>query len=146
MWQSWDYALEASLSQLSGLLAATEKPEKTIDYIPSSFFDEQLTAFENWLRHGSGHRPPPEQLPIVLQVLLSQVYRPRALKLLGQFLKFGPWAINLVLDVGIFPYILKLLQSTIKELRPHLTLLWAKILAVDPVSIFEFQLMVIYQS
>lgn len=69
------------------------------------------------------------------QVLLSQVYRPRALELLGIFLGLGPWAVNLVLEVGIFPYILKLLQSTAKELRPLLTLLWAKILAVDPVKV-----------
>ena len=71
----------------------------------------------------------------VLQVLLSQVYRPRALELLGSFLALGPWAVNLVLNVGIFPYILRLLQSTARELRPLLIFLWAKILAVDPVSL-----------
>ena len=36
---------------------------------PSPFFTEQLTAFEVWLDHGSEHKKPPEQLPIVLQVL-----------------------------------------------------------------------------
>lgn len=35
---------------------------------PSPFFTEQLTAFEVWLDHGSEHKKPPEQLPIVLQV------------------------------------------------------------------------------
>lgn len=35
---------------------------------PSTFFTEQLTAFEVWLDHGSEHKKPPEQLPIVLQV------------------------------------------------------------------------------
>lgn len=34
----------------------------------SPFFTEQLTAFEVWLDHGSEHKKPPEQLPIVLQV------------------------------------------------------------------------------
>jgi hypothetical protein len=29
-------------------------------------------------------------------VLLSQVHRQRALELLGRFLDFGPWAVNLV--------------------------------------------------
>ena len=37
-------------------------------YVPSTFFEEQLTAFEVWLAQGSEHRAPPEQLPIVLQV------------------------------------------------------------------------------
>ena len=57
------------------------------------------------------------QLPIVLQVLLSQAHRLRALDLLGRFLDLGPWAVNLALSVGIFPYVLKLLQSSARELR-----------------------------
>jgi regulatory associated protein of mTOR len=69
-------------------------------------------------------------------VLLSQVHRVRALDLLGKFLDLGPWAVNLALSVGIFPYVLKLLQSSAKELRPLLVFIWAKILAVDRVSFF----------
>lgn len=38
------------------------------EFVPSSFFSEQLTAFELWLAHGSADKKPPEQLPIVLQV------------------------------------------------------------------------------
>ena len=38
------------------------------------------------------------------------------------------------LSVGIFPYVLKLLQSPAWELRPLLVFIWAKILAVDSVS------------
>lgn len=60
----------------------------------------------------------------------------RALELLGKFLDLGPWAVNLALSVGIFPYVLKLLQSCAKELRPLLVFIWAKILAVDNVSNF----------
>ena len=64
-------------------------------------------------------------------MLLSQVHRLRALELLGRFLDLGPWAVNLALSVGIFPYVLKLLQSSARELRPLLLFIWAKILAVD---------------
>jgi hypothetical protein len=45
-------------------------------------------------------RYTPEQLPIVLQVLLSQSHRLRALVLLGRFLDMGPWAVDLALSVG----------------------------------------------
>ena len=76
-----------------------------------------MTAFDVWLSHGSEERTPPEQLPIVLQVLLSQAHRLRALDLLGRFLDLGAWAVNLALSVGIFPYVLKLLQSSQRELR-----------------------------
>ncbi|CAG9766150.1 unnamed protein product [Ceutorhynchus assimilis] len=125
MWDAWDLVLDLCLSQLPAILKG-EAQFKNI-----SFFEDQLTAFQVWLALGSEHRKPPEQLPIVLQVLLSQVHRTRALELLGRFLDLGPWAINLALSVGIFPYVLKLLQSFAKELRPLLVYIWAKILAVD---------------
>ena len=67
----------------------------------------------------------------MLQVLLSQIHRLRALDLLGRFLDLGPWAVGLALSVGIFPYILKLLQSNARDLRSLLVFIWAKILAVD---------------
>jgi regulator-associated protein of mTOR len=76
-------------------------------------------------------RKPPDQLPIVLQVLLSQPHRLRALILLSQFVDLGPWAVHLVLSIGIFPYISKLLQAAGQELRPVLIFIWARILAVD---------------
>ncbi|KAG5869942.1 hypothetical protein JTB14_023212 [Gonioctena quinquepunctata] len=125
MWNAWDLALDLSLGQLPNII----KTDEPFQHLP--FFEEQLTAFQVWLELGSEERNPPEQLPIVLQVLLSQVHRMRALELLGKFLDLGPWAVNLALSVGIFPYVLKLLQSYAKELRPLLVFIWAKILAVD---------------
>ncbi|KAJ3336924.1 hypothetical protein HDU93_001887 [Gonapodya sp. JEL0774] len=103
----------------------------SVTYRHSAFFAEQLTAFEVWLAKGAISKRLPEQLPIVLQVLLSQVHRLRALMLLSRFLDLGPWSVNLALSVGIFPYVLKLLQSPAAELKPVLVFIWAKILAVD---------------
>ncbi|KAJ3395559.1 hypothetical protein HDU92_005535 [Lobulomyces angularis] len=129
MWQAWDLAAESSLSQLPALLGM--EGNAPIEYRHSTFFAEQLTAFEVWLRKGAISKTPPQQLPIVLQVLLSQIYRLRALMLLSRFLDLGPWAVNLALNLGIFPYILKLLQSPAQELKLVLVFIWAKILAVD---------------
>ncbi|XP_075089271.1 regulatory-associated protein of TOR 1 isoform X3 [Nicotiana tabacum] len=126
MWDAWDMAAEICLSQLPTLV---EDPNA--EFQPSPFFTEQLTAFEVWLDHGSKDKKPPEQLPIVLQVLLSQCHRFRALVLLGRFLDMGPWAVDLALSVGIFPYVLKLLQTTTPELRQILVFIWTKILALD---------------
>ncbi|XP_049335546.1 regulatory-associated protein of mTOR isoform X6 [Astyanax mexicanus] len=125
MWQAWDLAVDICLSQLPTII------EEGTAFRHSPFFAEQLTAFQVWLTMGVENRNPPEQLPIVLQVLLSQVHRLRALDLLGCFLDLGPWAVSLALSVGIFPYVLKLLQSSARELRPLLVFIWAKILAVD---------------
>ena len=66
-----------------------------------------------------------------VQVLLSQVHRLRALTLLGRFLDLGSWAVDLALSVGIFPYVLKLLQTTATDVRQTLVFIWTKILALD---------------
>ncbi|KAJ9100485.1 hypothetical protein QFC21_003524 [Naganishia friedmannii] len=129
-----------------GQQQAAQQPLYT--YQPSRFFAEHLQAFEIWLQHGgavsSSHlastsspdhlalaRRPPDQLPIVLQVLLSQTHRLRALILLSKFVDLGPWAVNLALSIGIFPYVQKLLQSPAVDLKPVLIFIWTRILAVD---------------
>ncbi|KAJ3141018.1 hypothetical protein HDU90_007041 [Geranomyces variabilis] len=130
MWQSWDLAADCCVAQLPALLAA-EEGGPPVEYQYSTFFSEQLTAFDVWLSKSLTAENPPEQLPIVLQVLLSQIHRLRAMMLLSRFLDIGPWAVNLALLVGIFPYVLKLLQSPAPELRPLLVFIWTKILVVD---------------
>ena len=65
------------------------------------------------------------------QVLLSQQHRLKALVLLGRFIDKGPWAVELALSVGIFPYVLKLLQTDSVDLHEILVFIWAKILALD---------------
>jgi regulator-associated protein of mTOR len=130
LWRSWDLAVELILAQLPDLQAEA-RGEKEYVYKHSEFFSEQLTAFEVYLTQGAVEQKIPEQLPIVLQVLLSQVHRLRALILLSSFLDHGPWAVNLALSIGIFPYVLKLLQSQANELKPVMVFIWARILAVD---------------
>ncbi|MCO5568459.1 hypothetical protein L7F22_022158 [Adiantum nelumboides] len=162
LWDSWDLAVDQCLSQLPTLLAKEHAQQllqqnggpplephlASFEYRHSTFFSEQLKAFEVWLAQGGVSRrrrgpvddgnsdaepvrDPPDQLPIVLQVLLSQVHRLRALILLSRFLDLGPWAVNLALSIGIFPYVLKLLQSPAADLKPVLIYIWARILAVD---------------
>lgn len=130
LWQSWDLACEMVLAQLPAMLAS-ESAGVPYEYQHSNFFTEQLTAFEVYLSQGAPSQAAPSQLPIVLQVLLSQVHRLRALILLSRFLDLGPWAVNLALTIGIFPYVLKLLQSAAYELKPVMIFIWARILAVD---------------
>ncbi|KAF7965708.1 hypothetical protein HWV62_42187 [Athelia sp. TMB] len=150
-------AAKARRTQRAAEPPAKTGKEKPYAYIPSRFFADQLTAFEVWISRGGSAltrrgpqsggegvgddagggsdplvpRRPPDQLPIVLQVLLSQPHRLRALILLSQFVDLGPWAVHLVLTIGIFPYISKLLQAAGQDLRPVLIFIWARILAVD---------------
>ena len=94
---AWDQQLPALIDQ--------EEGRRQYEYQHSTFFAEQLTAFEVYLSSGPTERNPPDQLPIVLQVLLSQAHRLRALILLSKFLDLGPWAVHLALSIGIFPYV-----------------------------------------
>ena len=99
----------------------------------SAFFTDSLTAFEIWLDFGGGKKAheAPMHLPILLQVLLSQTHRLHALLLLRRYLSLGPDAVNSALLVGIFPYILKLLQSPAVEIRHVLVCIWASVLGFD---------------
>lgn len=152
LWDSWDLAVDMCLAQLPTLLeheqrwldslppqppALPDQPPPTLPpqppspYVHSTFFSEQLTAFEIWLEQGTvAKRRQPEQLPVVLQVLLSQAHRLKALILLCKFLDLGPWAVNVALSIGIFAYVLRLLQAPAVELKPVLIYIWARILAV----------------
>ncbi|KAI9050277.1 hypothetical protein LZ554_005445 [Drepanopeziza brunnea f. sp. 'monogermtubi'] len=131
LWASWDLAVEMALSQLDMLEEKENGTRPDYEFQNSSFFTEQLTAFEVYLTQGAVTKKAPDQLPVVLQVLLSQQHRVRALILLGKFLDMGPWAVNLALSIGIFPYVLKLLQSAANELKPVMVFIWTRVLAVD---------------
>lgn len=63
MWHVWDLVADHCLSQLNAMI-----DDNSYEYQHSSFFAEQLTAFEVWLEFGAETKKPPEQLPIVLQV------------------------------------------------------------------------------
>lgn len=132
IWASWDLALNHCLLQVK-VLKQAEKSGDHYDYEYSDFFEQQLTAFELWLRLRRSDVPkPPEQLPVLLQVLLSQIHRLRALVLLSRYLDLGPDAVRIALGIGFFIYVLKLLQSPAPELRPVLVFIWARIMAVEP--------------
>ena len=70
MWKAWDLAVDMALAQLADIVDGVKRAA----YESSSFFEEQLTAFEVWLRYGNEERQPPEQLPIVLQVHLTHYF------------------------------------------------------------------------
>ena len=131
LWETWDLAVDMALAQLP-MLERKDSENIEYEYQNSTFFTEQLTAFEVYLTRGDAMaQRPPDQLPVVLQVLLSQQHRVRALILLGRFLDLGPWSVQLALSIGIFPYVLKLLQSAAVELKPVMVFIWARLIAVD---------------
>ena len=131
LWEAWDAVVESHLLHLQHCL------KQSLPFPHSLFFSEQLAAFELTLdilpaASLSSSAPPPLQLPVVLQVLLSPSHRRRALVLLARFLQRGRGSVQQVLDVGIFPYVLKLLEAGAQELREVLAFIWSRIIAADP--------------
>ena len=149
MWDAWDQAVEHALMQLPSVLtpealtaAGYHKAAKLArqetggikraqEHEESTFFKDQLQAFESWLAHPSPPRVI-DQLPVILQVLLTRQHRYLALDQLARFLDIGTWAVVQALGVGIFPYMLKLLQTPLPNLRHALVRIWARIIAHDP--------------
>ena len=133
LWAAWDLAADFCMCQV-----AHEVPAAEMSF--STFFTEQLTAFEVWLDFANEDKGVPEQLPIVLQVLLSTSHRHRALALLARFVDLGPWAVLQALSVGVFPYVLKLTTTPNPscDLQPMLVFMWSKILAVDRTVQIDF--------
>ena len=127
MWAAWDVSVDGTLAQLERY----EQKHDTAVFAPSAFFSQQLTAFEVYLDYAAETDPPPLQLPVLLQVLLSSDHRRRALLLLARYIDKGGWAVSSALNVGVFPYVLKLLQSVDETMRPCLVFIWAKIVGWD---------------
>jgi len=116
-------------ASLKTATAVDQRTERPIRYkLPT-----QIKRFPLNSRKGDDLYPPsPPQLPIVLQVLLSPLHRLRALILLCRLMDLGPWAVHLSLSIGIFQYVLKLLQAPAADLKPVLIFIWARILTVYP--------------
>lgn len=137
LWKHWDMAIDHFLTSLIELRELN--PQKSVSvalaeaprYIFSNFFDSSLDYLKNWIQYGSFTMVPPPQLTLILQLLLTPKYRARALKLLAFFVDLGPWAVSLALNIGVFPYVVKLLQSPVVQLKPMLTFVWCKLLACD---------------
>lgn len=126
LWLVWDHVLD-------DVLAAGSSAKAT-----GTIFAEQMDAFEAWLDERQLDSSAPWQsdghLPLILQVLLSQSHRARALHLLVRHFDLGPDAAHDTLDVGVLPYVLKLLQSPCAEVRPVLLAMWTRLLAYDPTT------------
>ncbi|KAJ2352525.1 Target of rapamycin complex 1 subunit kog1, partial [Coemansia sp. RSA 2618] len=143
-------------SDSGGADAIEQTGRKVTEYVSSPFFVNQLRAFEIWLQHaaasvtmfvaehGADDAPmsmststphflePPEQLPIVLQLGLSRKYQLSVLLLLHRFISLGPWAVNMTLLVGFFPYLGKMFSSSTVEVQELTILIWARLIATDP--------------
>ena len=134
LWLSWESTLNSLLKEMA-LYKDSVYPNPLLRSHSTEFFEEQIKCFSRCV-NACGYSPdtasPPEQLPIMLQVLLSKAERHTALKLLCEYMDDGPTAVHLVLSVGIFPYVLKLLHSSFVELKKLMVFIWAKILAVEP--------------
>ncbi|KEG14191.1 regulatory associated protein of mTOR [Trypanosoma grayi] len=128
-WDLWDYTLENVICQLPDLLT----PELTVNpnytYQSSSFFMDQLMAFEVWVESGDLSAQP-EELPSVLLALTQISYRVPALTLLVKYLDSGAIAGKRAILCGVLPYASKLLIQT-PEVFLIVSVLWMQVVRAD---------------
>lgn len=154
LWSAWDHVLDACLAQLDRQRTDEQHSSNLSVFQPSNFFNDQMDAFALWIENRAlalwrdplGGEESSSQmtllrsvgpctfLPMILQVFLSQQWRSRALELLVQYMDLEDrrTSVGEALDVGVFPYVLKLLQSAAPEIRASLGAIWVRILAYDP--------------
>ncbi len=135
------YGRQQELTLNSDVFSATTTdpvaplPDRRNQKLFFPFFADQLAAFETWLQQADSGRAPPPQLPIILQVMLSQSLRVRALVLISRFLDLGGWAIQQANNIDMHAYMLALLYPTVEvENRHLLVFVWAKVIAADPTA------------
>ncbi|KAI7996142.1 Regulatory-associated protein of TOR 1 [Camellia lanceoleosa] len=126
MWDAWDMAAEICLSQLPTLV---EDPNS--DFQPSPFSQNSYRLLRCGLIMDLNIRNHLSNCLLFFRFYLVNAIGFKALVLLGRFLDMGPWAVDLALSVGIFHYVLKLLQTITPELQQILVFIWTKILALD---------------
>ncbi|KAH9586452.1 Raptor [Trypanosoma melophagium] len=129
VWDLWDYTLENVICQLPDLLTVDMTVNPNYTYKSSTFFMDQLMAFEVWV--GAGDlRNQPEELPSVLLALTQISYRIPALTLLVRYLDSGAIAGKRAILCGILPYASKLLAQT-QEVFLIMSVLWMQVIRAD---------------
>lgn len=136
--QLWPFGVFPTVQAMGGS-QAWDQWELALDQVmltdkPSRFFEHQLVSFESLLCGDTDDLTTQcESLPVLLQCLLSLTYRCKALELIAQFMDISPKCVDLMLTVGVMPYITKLLRKLYvnQNYQQPLLVIWAKVLAFD---------------
>nr|CCC52562.1 conserved hypothetical protein, fragment [Trypanosoma vivax Y486] len=135
-WDLWESTLEGVICQLPDLLTSDLVLNRNYAYKPSSFFTNQLMAFEVWIKSGNLSEEP-EELPSALLALSQPSYQLPALVLLVHYLDSGVNAGKRAILCGILPRISKLLKQ--EKLFLIVSVLWMQVVRADVVwSTSEF--------
>ncbi|EPY22663.1 hypothetical protein STCU_08185 [Strigomonas culicis] len=128
IWELWVYTVERTVSQLPALLS----PETPQGYVTSSFFSDQLTAFEVWIDSGDLSELP-EQLPSVLLALSLPQHQLRIFTLLVKYLDASRVAGQRTIRCGVLPYMGRFMAQR-PELFLVITVLWMQLIRADPAA------------
>lgn len=91
-----------------------------------------MKEFDIWLDMGPDFRDSPEQLPGMIQFIMSRAGRVKALRLISNYIKSCPMTVDEFMSVGVFPYMPQRPKNhQIGEIRNGLMFIWNKSLAVD---------------
>ncbi|OAF70961.1 V-ATPase subunit G 3 [Intoshia linei] len=136
LWELWKVCLNEAIFQLPGILDEKAK------YQPSSFYLNQLTNFRLWINRTSFidngylmNPVTPPTMPSLVLVLLGQMYRLEALQLICRYLESCIDALQVLLVLGISPFIIRLVKTEDETLKPYILYIWSHILFTKEIAL-----------
>ena len=133
LWYQWTFTLEEYICSLE-----CHPGDHSLD-LKKSFFEQNLLNLTHLTRNSSHCRNEIViSLPILLQILLSQNYRTYALDLFCCLFESDRFFIEQSFIIGIFPYLLKLVQSSGVQTRIYMARIWAAIFVNYPETSVDF--------
>lgn len=126
LWSSWEFAVEQAICQIPVM-----KKTDWSDYVPTSFFEEQMMAFRLWIERSEGDTFA-AGLPCVLHALKQPRLQLQALQLLIQFMDVSWAAGSAAIVCGAIPFLTALRNSP--SLEWLLLILWMLCARADVVA------------
>lgn len=127
LWQWWEYVLDRFLSRISD--AGSPQPTE----LDANFFETQLAHIQSLAKN------PVENsidvinyLPCLLQILLSQNCRTQSLQIFRDVFAADTIFAHKSMHVGVYPYLLKLTQTSCSETKEILADVWRHLFRALP--------------
>lgn len=109
LWDSFEYQVDKALYSIKESLSPSPNTVNIFSY--NNLLHEQLRKLETWLWFPAKQRPPPDEIPFVVQLLSVSQYFPSAINFCKQYLQISDNCVQNFLKTKAFPLLPKLMDN-----------------------------------